>query len=811
MRVDVAYLRLILKSKVYRCIMGITLLIIAIIWIFTLERLQEEKKIEVNSIMQANANLTEAFVENLQRNLENIDEILLFLKSEYEKNGKVTEGMVERIQLAKSIPAINITVDDWQGEIKMSLLPNPGKINVRERDYFQVHMGLDRNQRYISKPAICQIIGSEAFFISRRMNHADGSFGGVVVCGIEPQYFSAYYKKMKLGPGYGITVVGEDGQVRMRESNGKIDLGQDVSASPNFQRAMQSDSGAYVGTSVIDNTSRIFNYKHVDGYPLIVILSVEEKGAMAEYNKRACRYYITAIVCTVITISIFFTLIYLIRKQEQSKNKRRLVEARFSSAFNHAPIGMALVSPSGHWIKVNEMLCYLLGYSEKELLMGKIDEVTHPEDLEKNQELNRQLLLGKIATYRIEKRYRHKSGRVINGQLTVSVIKEDEGERAILIVQLEDITERKWSEWRVEQDDRRLRRILYISQLKTKTTTALLDAVLLEVVEITDSQFGCICFYDEECQSMTMYGCLPEVGENHEFEKKSGLWGEAIRQRKTIIMNEILDREKLNIGFPKHYEPLVRLLVTPIFIDGKIVAVIGIANKMTEYTELDISQVALLMDSLWNIIERKQAENALQIANEGLERKVYERTVELQKKNKELEDMNEKLQKLTMIDGLTGIANRRYFDDFLQRHWNIMENKEKQIGLIMADVDFFKQYNDTYGHLNGDHCLMIIASALKVALMETNYLVARYGGEEFVVVLPDTDLACARFVAKGLRACIEEMAIENRHTPLGIATISLGVAVLSPGQGMESASLLALADKALYKAKEAGRNCVAYL
>ena len=143
-------------------------------------------------------------------------------------------------------------------------------------------------------------------------------------------------------------------------------------------------------------------------------------------------------------------------------------------------------------------------------------------------------------------------------------------------------------------------------------------------------------------------------------------------------------------------------MTAPVFIDGKIVAVAGVANKKEAYTDLDVSQLTLMMDSLWNIIERRHAEEALREANENLDHKVKERTRELDtanekliEQNEELEALNEELHRLTLADGLTGIANRRYFDEYLERAWRTGQRQQKNLSLIMADIDFFKLYNDT--------------------------------------------------------------------------------------------------------------------
>lgn len=208
-------------------------------------------------------------------------------------------------------------------------------------------------------------------------------------------------------------------------------------------------------------------------------------------------------------------------------------------------------------------------------------------------------------------------------------------------------------------------------------------------------------------------------------------------------------------------------------------------------------------------------EKRLREANENLDRKVEERTKELDsvnekmlEQNEELEALNEALHRLTIVDGLTGIANRRYFDECLEREWHKGQQQQKSLSLIMADLDFFKLFNDTYGHQKGDECLQIVAGVLSGNAMRATDLAARYGGEEFAIILPDTNLAGAMIVGESIRKQVQDLQIENRETPARWVTISLGVASMVPLAAESSASLINLADKALYEAKNAGRNRV---
>lgn len=169
----------------------------------------------------------------------------------------------------------------------------------------------------------------------------------------------------------------------------------------------------------------------------------------------------------------------------------------------------------------------------------------------------------------------------------------------------------------------------------------------------------------------------------------------------------------------------------------------------------------------------------------------------------------EELKRLCYKDGLTGIANRRHFEEVLEREWRRAARNRKPLSLLMCDIDFFKAYNDTYGHQSGDECLKQVAGALNGMVNRPGDLVSRYGGEEFAVILPETDAEGAAFVAETLRAGIEALKIPNINSGLGrYLTVSLGVASLVPSPDSSSDELIAAADHALYQAKVEGRNRV---
>lgn len=199
---------------------------------------------------------------------------------------------------------------------------------------------------------------------------------------------------------------------------------------------------------------------------------------------------------------------------------------------------------------------------------------------------------------------------------------------------------------------------------------------------------------------------------------------------------------------------------------------------------------------------------ALKLREEMSRRRARE--LELLEVKQQLEQVNAELQRLSYLDGLTGIFNRRIFDDTMVKEWRRARREKSSIAVIMLDIDHFKNFNDTYGHLAGDQCLKEVALALQQAANRPGDMVARYGGEEFAVILPQTTLEGAACVGNKMRGSIEELDIPHSSSPAAAhVTISIGVAAMQPAVSqLPAEKLVELADQALYKAKHLGRNRV---
>lgn len=202
------------------------------------------------------------------------------------------------------------------------------------------------------------------------------------------------------------------------------------------------------------------------------------------------------------------------------------------------------------------------------------------------------------------------------------------------------------------------------------------------------------------------------------------------------------------------------------------------------------------------LLQLEQLQQELKAYAHGLELKVSERTAELQQSNA-------KLHRLATLDGLTQVANRRCFDEYLGQQWSRLSQSQRPLGLILLDVDYFKGYNDRYGHLAGDECLQKIAQAIAQTANRAEDLVARYGGEEFAVILPETPPQGAYRVGLAILAAVAALEIPHEASLISSAvTVSAGISWLIPQPDIQETSLIETADRALYRAKQQGRNQV---
>jgi diguanylate cyclase (GGDEF)-like protein len=305
-------------------------------------------------------------------------------------------------------------------------------------------------------------------------------------------------------------------------------------------------------------------------------------------------------------------------------------------------------------------------------------------------------------------------------------------------------------------------------QLITSKQTDIAFILLDVVMETTDAGLQVVQYIREELKNQQVRIVL-----------RTGHPGEAPEE--SVILNYDINDYKLKVELTRQ-----RMITTAIAALRSYRDIMTIAQQKVELTQT---------------LERlEQAQEKLGEYTYTLEMKVAERTIALEKANRELY-----LQ--ANQDGLTGVANRRCFDDYWLQQWQLLAESQQPLALILLDIDCFKSYNDQYGHLAGDECLQKIAQAISQMLGRPSDLVARYGGEEFAIVLPNTTVEGAAKVSQAITTTVYDLNLQNLQSSVSDRiTLSLGISCTVPHQDIAPKLAIAIADKALYQAKEEGRN-----
>lgn len=367
--------------------------------------------------------------------------------------------------------------------------------------------------------------------------------------------------------------------------------------------------------------------------------------------------------------------------------------------------------------------------------------------------------------------------------------------------------------FRIKSEDlmKIIKSISIISELGEKVTTTLdlnqIYKMLYDTIQsfMKANTFG-VGLYDDT-KKIIDYRYLIENNVSSEayqvdFKNEASMTVKCLKENRIIVIND-MQNEYLNfiddvnyIESNKENSELNSAIYCPLSIDNMLIGVITVqALEKNTFTRLTIEMIKALSSYAAIAIN-----NAMKSSNLLIEME-QRRRVQLQ-----LENINDKLIHLSENDGLTDIPNRRKFDSIITEEWNKAMEKNGVISMIIFDIDCFKQYNDNYGHLDGDSCLISISKELSKSLVK-DYFAARYGGDEFVIILPDTDINQAKEYGENLRHNVERLALPHKFSKVkDIVTVTLGVSSVIPNSNITITEFIKQADIALYEAKKTGRN-----
>jgi diguanylate cyclase (GGDEF)-like protein/PAS domain S-box-containing protein len=454
---------------------------------------------------------------------------------------------------------------------------------------------------------------------------------------------------------------------------------------------------------------------------------------------------------------------------------RRSTE-RFRLILHTAPIGMDIVALDGELLEVNPAFCALTGYAAGEIIGRRVDVIRHPdESLLEDADAGR-LLAGDIASYDVERRYLRKDGTERWGRVRVALLRDPNGAPEAFLRQVEDITDERAQASELARRSHQLE--------ASNREIALLDEMgdLLQSCISVDEAYAVVAsssgrlFADHA-------GGLSIMKPTRDGVETVAIWnGAELGQR-----FDPEDCWALRLGRPHRSGP-----------GGPRCAHLGPGATTCVCVPL-IGQGETT--GVLHLIARPN-DDGFEDATIQLARTVSER-VSMAIANLRLRD---RLREMSIRDPLTGLFNRRYMEETLERELSRAERDGSTVSVLELDVDHFKTFNDTYGHAVGDTVLEEMGRAL-AEFFRGSDVVCRYGGEEFTVILPDSTLAAARDRAEALRVYLATTVIRDKDTVLPTPTVSCGISAF-PDDGADPASLLRVADQALYAAKRAGRNCV---
>ena len=467
-------------------------------------------------------------------------------------------------------------------------------------------------------------------------------------------------------------------------------------------------------------------------------------------------------------------------------------EERFRNAFEHAVIGMALLDLDGRFLTVNPSLCGIVGYTAQELLTTNFQEITHPDDLEFDVEQMRQMLEGEILSYEIERRLNLRRGSEAWVLLSVSLVRDDNGKPLYFLAQLQDITKRKHAEERLHDAHEELK--VRVDALERHTREMTLIGEMGEFLQSCRSVGEAYKIMARTVKQLfpNTNGALFAFDATKDHLESVVDWGEV--QTETYFAPDDcwgLRRNRMHLVEAIGGELACPHVVFPVESPGE--------SSCQDYLCLPLIAQRETLGLLHLMTEQHQplGEDRQQLA-----RTVGEQ-ISLALANLHLQ---ERLRNQSIRDPLTGLFNRRYLEESLEREINRATRSKKPLGLIMLDIDFFKKFNDTHGHDAGDAVLRQVAEMLCSYLRKADSA-CRYGGEEFTLILPEADLASACQKAEQLREAAQRLEIHYGRALVGPISLSLGVACF-PQHGSTSEELLHVADAALYQSKAAGRNRV---
>lgn len=298
------------------------LVLVSLMWASVWFQIESDHQQTTRQTFRDSANLARVFEEHTIRTLKNVDQAVVFIKYQYERNnGRINISDYLQRGLINGRIFNQLGVIDEYGTYILSNLPEFKRMSLSDREHFRVHVERDANELFISRPVLGRASGKWSLQMTRRINKPDGSFGGVVVVSVDPFYFSELYGELDLGKDEVIALVGHDGIVRVRQAGENSTVGQDVSRSMLFEKIKESAVGRYQSISAVDGIARMYTYRRMSDYPLIVSVGRSEREALAEFRVRRGNYIAWGAGATLMILLFSASVALLVLRLQASREK----------------------------------------------------------------------------------------------------------------------------------------------------------------------------------------------------------------------------------------------------------------------------------------------------------------------------------------------------------------------------------------------------------------------------------------------------------------------------------------------------------
>jgi PAS domain S-box-containing protein len=426
------------------------LALVGITWSVVIAQAQLDRQKAIDNAFKQNSNLAKAYEEQTIRTLKGVDSATLFLKSEYARFGAQTNiaNYIENGIIEDKL-FVTITISDAHGDLLLSSQPFK-PTNVADREHFRSHMQQDSGELFIGRPVRAPTTGTWSIPMSRRINKPDGSFGGIVSALVDPRYFTDFYQQIDLGNQGLVDLVGLDGISRARRVGNIASVGTDMSKFTLLKEQAKNRNGNFISAGRIEGVPRYISFRTLAGYPLVVAVGTSRDDLLAEASRQQRQYFWAALL-----VSIFIVLFAALQMVSVGRQKRAVAalagsNAQFRATFEQAAVGIAHTSIDGRYLRVNQKLCAILGYSEQELLARTFADVSHPDEHSLSKGFRSQLQSDntKSLTTAREKRYVAKDGSIVWASISVSLVRKPDGEPDYFVSMVQDVTDRKAAEER---------------------------------------------------------------------------------------------------------------------------------------------------------------------------------------------------------------------------------------------------------------------------------------------------------------------------------------------------------------------------